>query len=60
MKTVLHKIHEIDSLHRNFHFEILAGEENTLVECRENYSTFKFDFARVYWNPRLGLKHLEE
>ncbi len=54
MKTVVNKLHEIDSVYRNFELEILAGEANTIVKCRESKAIFQFDFAKVYWNPRLS------
>jgi tRNA (guanine37-N1)-methyltransferase len=54
VKTVVNKLHEIDSVYRNFELEILAGEANTIVKCRESKATFQFDFAKVYWNPRLS------
>jgi len=55
VKTVVNKLHEIDSVYRNFELEILAGEPNTIVKCRESKATFQFDFAKVYWNPRLSI-----
>lgn len=58
VKTVVNKLHEIDSVHRNFELEILAGEPNTVVKCRESKATFQFDFAKVYWNPRLSKFYL--
>jgi tRNA (guanine37-N1)-methyltransferase len=57
IKTVVNKLNEIDNTYRNFAFEILAGENNTLVSCKENTCEFKFDFAKVYWNPRLSTEH---
>ncbi|CAF1001180.1 unnamed protein product [Rotaria sordida] len=54
VKTVVNKLHEIDSVYRNFELEILAGEPNTIVKCRESKAIFQFDFAKVYWNPRLS------
>ena len=54
VKTVVNKLHEIDSVYRNFELEIIAGEANTIVQCRESKATFQFDFAKVYWNPRLS------
>ncbi|CAF2976314.1 unnamed protein product [Rotaria sp. Silwood2] len=54
VKTVVNKLHEIDSVYRNFELEIVAGEPNTVVKCRESKATFQFDFAKVYWNPRLS------
>lgn len=54
VKTVVNKLHEIDSVYRNFELEIVAGEPNTVVKCRESKAIFQFDFAKVYWNPRLS------
>lgn len=54
---MVNKVNEIDNTYRNFKFEILAGEKSTLVQCKENGCDFKFDFAHVYWNPRLGTEH---
>jgi tRNA (guanine37-N1)-methyltransferase len=51
----VNKLHEIDSVYRNFELEILAGEPNTIVKCRESKALFQFDFAKVYWNPRLSI-----
>jgi tRNA (guanine37-N1)-methyltransferase len=55
VKTVVNKLHEIDSVYRNFELEIIAGDSNTVVQCRESKAIFQFDFAKVYWNPRLSL-----
>lgn len=57
VKTVVNKINEIDNTYRNFEFEILAGDTDTNVTCKENKCLFKFDFKSVYWNPRLGKEH---
>ena len=57
IKTVVNKLNGIDNTYRNFSLEILAGEKNTFVQCKENACQFKFDFANVYWNPRLGFEH---
>ncbi|CAF4343204.1 unnamed protein product, partial [Rotaria sp. Silwood2] len=57
VKTVVNKLHEIDSVYRNFELEILAGDPNTIVKCRECKAIFQFDFAKVYWNPRLSTEH---
>ncbi len=54
IKTVVNKLSEIDNTYRNFQFEVLAGIKDTLVEVKENGCLFRFDFANVYWNPRLG------
>lgn len=55
VKTVVNKLHEIDTVYRNFELEIVAGDPNTIVRCRESKATFQFDFAKVYWNPRLSM-----
>lgn len=57
IKTVVNKVNEIDNTYRNFQFEVLAGTSDTNVTCKENGCEFKFDFAKVYWNPRLGTEH---
>ena len=57
IKTVVNKINEIDNTYRNFEFEILAGDNDTNVICKENKCSFKFDFKTVYWNPRLSTEH---
>jgi tRNA (guanine37-N1)-methyltransferase len=57
VKTVVNKINEIDNTYRNFEFEILAGDPDTNVTCKENKCLFKFDFKTVYWNPRLSTEH---
>lgn len=57
IKTVVNKISGIDNTYRNFELEILAGSSDTMVQCKENNCYFRFDFARVYWNPRLSTEH---
>ena len=56
-KTVVNKINVIDTTFRFFSMEILSGEDNTVVEVKENGFRYQFDFAKVYWNPRLGTEH---
>uniref|UniRef100_A0A7G3AW99 tRNA (guanine(37)-N1)-methyltransferase n=1 Tax=Lutzomyia longipalpis TaxID=7200 RepID=A0A7G3AW99_LUTLO len=56
-RAVVNKIQTIDSKFRNFQMELLAGEEDYKVEVRENGCVFEFDFAKVYWNPRLASEH---
>lgn len=56
-KTVVNKTNIIDTTFRHFSMELLAGEENTIVEVKENGCRYQFDFAKVYWNPRLGTEH---
>nr|CAG4650280.1 EOG090X08TI [Sida crystallina] len=57
VRTVVNKSHVIDSTYRNFQMEMLAGEPNYVAEVKENMCTFKFDFSKVYWNPRLCTEH---
>ncbi|CAG2062516.1 unnamed protein product, partial [Timema podura] len=57
VKTVVNKIDIIDSKYRNFQMEILCGENNMIVEVRENHCIYTFDFSLVYWNPRLCTEH---
>ncbi len=57
IKTVVNKVSGIDNTYRNFELEILAGVNDTMVQCKENQCFFKFDFAKVYWNPRLSTEH---
>jgi tRNA (guanine37-N1)-methyltransferase len=56
-KTVVNKVNIIDNIYRNFAMEILAGEQNTIVSVKEHSCVYHFDFANVYWNPRLGTEH---
>nr|CAD7567659.1 unnamed protein product [Timema californicum] len=57
VKTVVNKIDIIDNKYRNFQMEILCGENNMIVEVRENHCIYTFDFSLVYWNPRLCTEH---
>lgn len=57
IKTVVNKLSSIDNTYRNFELEVLAGPNDTMVQCKENNCHFRFDFAKVYWNPRLGTEH---
>lgn len=54
---VVNKTNIIDSTYRNFEMEVLAGTGTTDVTVRENGCAFSFDFAKVYWNPRLSTEH---
>lgn len=57
--TVVNKIEDVgtESEFRTFPMEVLAGPVDTEVEVNESGCTFKFDFAKVYWNTRLGDEH---
>lgn len=57
-RLVVNKLNIIEKNFRNFEMEVLAKdsaepEANTVVETTEAMLRFKFDFAKVYWNPRL-------
>lgn len=57
--TVINKIEDVgtESEFRTFPMEVLAGPPNTEVEVNESGCRFQFDFAKVYWNTRLGDEH---
>lgn len=57
IRTVVNKVGTIDSTFRFFAMEVLAGEEGTLVEVKEEGCRFAFDYAKVYWNSRLQYEH---
>ncbi|RWS23923.1 tRNA (guanine(37)-N1)-methyltransferase-like protein [Leptotrombidium deliense] len=59
IKRVISKAQMIESEFRNFQMEVLAERDDanslgTVVEVCEDKTKFKFDFANVYWNPRLS------
>lgn len=56
-RCVINKIQTIENTYRNFTLELLCGEEDYLVEVKENGVAFELDFAHVYWNPRLSTEH---
>jgi len=56
-KTVVNKSGIIDSTFRNFQLDLLAGEEDFVVSVAEHGTRFQFDFAKVFWNPRLSNEH---
>ncbi|XP_020668856.3 tRNA (guanine(37)-N(1))-methyltransferase isoform X1 [Pogona vitticeps] len=54
----VNKITGIDNAYRNFHMEVLAGDETSMItKVKENYLWYEFDFSKVYWNPRLETEH---
>ena len=59
IRTVVNKVTPIDSTYRNFSMEVLAGEERDeyTVTVKHNDVSLTFDFAKVYFNPRLGTEH---
>lgn len=56
-RAVVNKSQTIDNTFRNFQLELLCGEPDYRVEVKENGVIFEFDFANVYWNPRLATEH---
>ncbi|XP_044757624.1 tRNA (guanine(37)-N1)-methyltransferase isoform X2 [Coccinella septempunctata] len=56
-KTVVNKLDMIDNTYRNFHMEVLCGEDNMQTCVKENNCIFEFDFSTVYWNSRLSTEH---
>lgn len=57
IKTVVNKLDSIDTVFRTFDMEVLAGENNFMVEQSESGCRFRFDFSKVYWNSRLHTEH---
>ena len=57
VRTVINKIDDVGNAYRTFSYEVLAGPDDLNVEVREEDCTFRFDYAKVYWNPRLHPEH---
>lgn len=59
VKTVVNKLDNVgtENAFRTFQYEVLHGPDDLNVELREQGCTFKFDFAKVYWNTRLHTEH---
>lgn len=57
IRTVVNKLDSIDTVYRTFAMEVLAGEEDFMVEQSESNCRFRFNFAKVYWNSRLHTEH---
>ncbi|CAN0425635.1 unnamed protein product [Pylaiella littoralis] len=55
--TVVNKVDTISTQFRTFPMEVVAGEPNTEVVVKESGCSFRFDFAKVYWNSRLQTEH---
>jgi len=57
IRTIVNKTGNIETEFRTFPMEILAGEQNTVVETLECGARLKFNYATVYWNSRLQYEH---
>jgi tRNA (guanine37-N1)-methyltransferase len=59
VKTVINKLDNVgtENAFRTFQYEVLHGPDDLNVEVHEQGCTFKFDFAKVYWNTRLHTEH---
>lgn len=59
VKTVINKIDTVgeESEYRTFQYEVLAGPDDLNVEVSEEGCEWRFDYAQVYWNPRLQTEH---
>jgi tRNA (guanine37-N1)-methyltransferase len=59
VKTVINKIDTVgeESKYRTFNYEVLAGPGDMNVTLREQECTYKFNYAKVYWNSRLNTEH---
>ena len=58
-KLVVTKTNTIENKFRNLDLEVIAGDPNLGFEVivKENGISFKLDFSKVYWNPRLSTEH---
>ncbi|KAI5481892.1 tRNA (guanine-N(1)-)-methyltransferase [Pseudohyphozyma bogoriensis] len=57
LRTVVNKLDTIDNTFRNFKMEVLAGDDDFVVNTSEEGCSFTFDFSKVYWNSRLQTEH---
>src|SRR4051812_8128536 len=59
IRTVINKTDTVgdESEYRTFRYEVLAGPDDMAVTAREQGCTFRFNYARVYWNSRLNTEH---
>ena len=57
LKTIVNKLGSIENEFRTFPMEVIAGEDNMIVELKEEGCRFRLDFSKVYWNSRLQFEH---
>lgn len=59
VRTVINKIDDVgeENEFRTFRYEVLAGEDDMNVIVSESGCEFRFDYSKVYWNPRLSTEH---
>jgi tRNA (guanine37-N1)-methyltransferase len=57
LRTVVNKTGNIETQFRTFPLEVIAGVDDLDVEVVEHGNRFRFNFAKVYWNSRLGQEH---
>jgi tRNA (guanine37-N1)-methyltransferase len=57
LRTVVNKSGVIETTFRTFPMEVVAGDDDTKVELRNDGVIFEFDFRDVYWNSRLQHEH---
>ena len=57
LRTVINKLGNIENTFRTFPMEVIAGDDDTLVDMRHCNANFAFDFRQVYWNTRLHTEH---
>jgi tRNA (guanine37-N1)-methyltransferase len=59
VRTVINKTEDVGSTNvfRTFPYEVLAGPDDMDVTISFAGCEYKFNFARVYWNPRLNTEH---
>jgi len=55
--TVVNKVGRIVNEFRTFLVEVIAGEDDTEVEVKEEGYIFGLNVTEVYWNSRLQLGH---
>lgn len=53
----MNKLGSIDTTFRFFSMEVIAGDNDTIVEVNEEGCLFNFDYSKVYWNSRLHFEH---